>query len=156
MGSFNVTASFENCLNPTSQSYPQMTSLLRAFCTCVGRTRFERSAVANFVSSESLPRLVEGARSRSSPAVKSVEANVALVSTHAADIAQDNPWALAHMVAYFREMQSLNDLLYQHGVGASTASSGDLTKAAGLVGLRLPSVNGSKAPRPSEAAEGKR
>lgn len=79
-------------------------------------------------------------------AAKTGRGNLAVVTSNAAEVAQENPAALAHLVAYFRAVQSANKLLDQYGVGAPKDQSGAVQKTAELVGLRLPAVADNKPP----------
>lgn len=120
-----------------------MAALLRTFSQCVDRMVSRRAADSASLSGAFPFQRLSNPPS-AGPTVKAVEANFAVVTAHAADVARDSPTALAHTVAYFRAVQTLNDLLHTHGMPAPTTRLADVHRAAELVGLCLPDIQGSK------------
>ncbi|KAL8425668.1 hypothetical protein Efla_003988 [Eimeria flavescens] len=128
-----------------------MTTLLRAFRGCLERLRYQKlTPTATLPGEASSEGLHEGNQMPIS-AAKVAEADMTMIDSHASNLSRENPSALAHLVAYFREVQRVNDLLHQHGVGAPSKPLKDLQKTAELVGLRLPVQPGQE---PSQQAQG--
>lgn len=120
-----------------------MAGLLRTYSQCVNRmvpwSAPDPPSLSGAFTSQPLKR-----SPLETPTIKGVEANFAVVRTHAAQVARDKPTALAHMVAYFRVVQTLNDLLLTHGMAAPTTQLTDVRRAAELVGLRLPDIQADR------------
>ncbi|OEH77257.1 hypothetical protein cyc_01341 [Cyclospora cayetanensis] len=73
-----------------------------------------------------------------SSAAKAVDQTITTIANQIAGVATENPAALAHLVAYFRVVQSVDTLYQKHEKAAPAMGVHDVQKAAKLVGLRLP------------------
>lgn len=120
-----------------------MAGFLRIFSQCVERMVSGSSRGSPSLSGAFTSRPLNGPP-LASPTVKAAEANFAVVIAHGADVARHRPAALAHMVAYFRAVQAVNDLLHTHGMRQPAAQLTGVHRAAELVGLRLPGVQESQ------------
>ncbi|KAL8270771.1 hypothetical protein Esti_005326 [Eimeria stiedai] len=129
-----------------------MTTLLKAFRDCVERMRFHGVAHPPSVPIRFACETREGSSSLGVTAIKADDPGISLINSHACKLAQENPAALARLIAYLREVHRVNELLHQHGVGSPSKPLKDLQKTAELVGLRLPVVS-SKEHSPQEQNE---
>lgn len=66
------------------------------------------------------------------------EENVDCVASHAFALAGQNPAAVAHLIAYFRVVESVDSLNQKYVVAGKKDGQGSIQRAAKLAGLRLP------------------